>query len=577
MMASRFGFSPDGRLFLAVTPGFLHGKFPIRFFEKIKDGVWKLRTMLTPVVQDKVNLVKVWADQNDDGLEQPGEVKTYPDELGYWIQGWYMAINYDLSCYGGAKQIKVTGWTKCGAPEYDLTKAIPMPAPKTSRGGMGAQGNYGSSDGKYVLWNGNYGEDHSTFDCYEIASGPSAGSGQGKLMWTYPNNFTGVHGSHRACPPEVGMIRGAFDICGSVKLPPPIGNIWVIPTNKGEWHALTEKGYYLTRFWEGDAMKVEFPAKAVPGADCTRCPPGAGEEAFGGSICLGTNGQFSLQGGHTSFWDVQVNGLERTKALPGGKLSLSTADVEQAKAFRQRYLNVQEGDRTFAVAKATPAFTGDVVKDFGMKATKAFARQDNAKIKTALTWDEQNLYAAWQVMDDTPWVNGADAPEFMYARGDTVDLQLGLNPKAGARDKAEVGDLRLSIGSFQGQPTAVIYRRVVANAADKKPMKFVSGVYRDGVWMDSVTFPKDIKVSVKLAGDKKGYVVEAAIPWTTLGGKPEDGMKLSGDLGVTHGNKVGNDTVLRSYWANLSTGLVSDEVEELMMTPRAWGEIVLGK
>jgi hypothetical protein len=44
---------------------------------------------------------------------------------------------------------------------------------------------------------------------------------------------------------------------------------------------------------------------------------------------------------------------------------------------------------------------------------------------------------------------------------------------------------------------------------------------------------------------------------------------------VTHGNKAGNDTVLRSYWSNLSTGLVSDEVEELMMTPRAWGAIEL--
>jgi sugar lactone lactonase YvrE len=567
MMASRFGFSPDGRLFLAVTPGFLHGRFPIRFFEKTKGGAWKLRSMLAPLEQDKVKLVKAWADENDDGQEQPGEVKTYPDDLGAWIQGWYMAVNPDLSCYGGAKQIKVTGWTKCGAPVYDLSKAIPMPKPNGGRGGMGAQWNAGSADGRFVLWNGSYGDDHSTFDCYDIASG--------KLMWTYPNNFTGVHGSHRACPPEVGLIRGAYDICGSVKLPEPIGNIWVIPTNKGEWHALTEKGYYLTKFWEGDPMRVEFPDKAMPGADCTRCPPGAGEEAFGGSICLGTNGEFSLQGGHTSFWNVQVNGLDKARALAGGKLTLSPADVEQAQTFRQRYLKAQEGDRAFVVTKTTPAFSGDLVKDFGVKAVKAFARQDNAKVKIALAWDEQNLYAAWQVMDDTPWVNGADAPEFLYARGDTVDLQLGLNPKAGDREKAEVGDLRLSIGPFQTQPTAVIYRRVVDKGAEKKAMKFVSGVYRDGVWMESVTYPKDIKVSVKLAGDKKGYVVEAAIPWTALGAKPEAGLKLTGDLGVTHGNKAGNDTVLRSYWSNLSTGLVSDEVEELMMTPRAWGAIEL--
>lgn len=567
MMASRFGFSPDGRLFLAVTPGFLHGRFPIRFFEKVKDGVWKLRAMLAPAEQDKTKLVKAWADENDDALEQPEEVKTYPDDLGAWIQGWYMAVTPDLTCYGGAKQIRVTGWTPCGSPVYDLTQAKLLPAPADSkhRGGMGAQWNAGSADGRFVLWNGSYGNDHATVDCYDIASG--------KRMWTYPSNFTGVHGSHRACAPEVGMIRGAFDICGSVKLPEPIGNIWVIPTNKGEWHALTEKGYYLTSFWEGDPMKMEFPPEAIPGADCTRCPPGAGEEAFGGSITLGRDGQFSLQGGHSSFWNVKVNGLEKTKALAGGKLTLSAADVETAKSFRERFLKVQAGDRRFAVAKATPVFSGALAKDFGAKAVKSFARQDNARIQAALAWDDSNLYAGWQVQDDTSWVNGADAPEFLYARGDTVDLQLGTNAKP--HDKAELGDLRLSIGAFQGKPTAVLYRRVVAQPAEKKPMKFVSGVYRDGVQMDSVTFPTEVRVTVTLAADKKSYTVAAVIPWTVLGIKPQPGLALKGDLGATHGNKAGNDTVLRSHWANLSTGIVSDEVEELMMTPKEWGDFVL--
>ena len=102
---------------------------------------------------------------------------------------------------------------------------------------MGAQLGLGSADGKLMLYNGGYGEDHTTFDCYDIAAG--------RLLWTYPNNFTGVHGSHRACAPEVGMIRGAFDICGAATLPEPIGNIWVVPTNKGEWHLLTEKGYEM--------------------------------------------------------------------------------------------------------------------------------------------------------------------------------------------------------------------------------------------------------------------------------------------------------------------------------------------
>lgn len=570
MMASRYALGANGHVYLATTNGFLSAGHQIRIHEKISDGVWKLRTTLTPQGKDKEKTIAVWADANDDQQEQPEEVKTYPDELGGWIQGWYMAVTPDLTCYGGRKQVKVTGWTACGAPVYDLSQAKPLPAPKDGqyRGGMGAQWNAGSADNRFVLWNGSYGDDHATLDCFDIASG--------KLMWSYPSNFTGVHGSHRACAPEVGMLRGAYDICGSVTLPPPIGNIWVIPTNKGEWHAVTEQGYYLTKFWEGDGMKVELPGQAVPGVDCTRCPPGAGEEAFGGSISLSKAGEFSLQGGHTSFWNVKVSGLEKAKALAGGKLSLSAEDVATAAQYRSRQLAMQEGDRKLTIVRATPAFSGDLAKDFPAAAGKAFARQDNAKIRTALAWDDANLYAGWQVQDDTPWVNGADAPEFMYARGDTVDLQLQTDAKAPAgRKEAGTGDLRLSLGAFQGKPTAVIYRRV-AGGAERKPIAFNSGVYKNYI-MESVLFPSDIRISVKPAEDKKGYTVEAVIPWTVLGMKPEAGLVLRGDLGATHGNKAGNDTVLRSYWSNFSTGLVSDEVEELMLVPGAWGEFAFGR
>jgi hypothetical protein len=567
MMASRFGHGPGGRLYLATTPGFLSAWHPVRIFEKIADGEWKFRTMLSVIEEEGEKRVRIWADENDDQREQPGEIRTYPNDLGAWVQGWYMAMTQDLTFYGGMRRIAVTGWTACGAPQYDLTRATRMPSPGGGRGGMGAQANHGSADGRYVLWNGAYGVDHSTFDCFEIDSG--------RLLWTYPNNFTGVHGSHRAPPPEPGMIRGAFDIVGSVKLPDPIGNIWVIGTNKGEWHALTEKGYYLTRFWEGDVMKQEFPERASPGTDVSRCPPGAAEEAFGGSITLTTDGRFFLQGGHTSFWNVEVRGLERARPLAGGALTLSAADVATAGSYRERYLDIRKGERRIAVVRATPTFTGDIAADFGAANIRRFARQDNAGVRAALAWDDDNLYAAWEVEDETPWLNGADAPQYLYARGDTVDLQLGTDPAADPkRTKAEAGDLRLSIGPFQGKPTAVIYRRKVAEGEEKRPMSFSSGVYDNHV-EEHVAVLDEVRIVVKTAPDGKSYTVEAAIPWRTLGAKPRAGLVLRGDLGVTHGNRAGNDTVLRSYWANLDTGLVSDEVGELMVEPDRWGEFEL--
>ena len=44
---------------------------------------------------------------------------------------------------------------------------------------------------------------------------------------------------------------------------------------------------------------------------------------------------------------------------------------------------------------------------------------------------------------------------------------------------------------------------------------------------------------------------------------------------MTHGNRAGDDTALRTHWSNQHTGLVSDEVFELKMAPANWGELLL--
>jgi len=56
-----------------------------------------------------------------------------------------------------------------------------------------------------------------------------------------------------------------------------------------------------------------------------------------------------------------------------------------------------------------------------------------------------------------------------------------------------------------------------------------------------------------------------------LGLKITDGRALRGDFGATHGDKSGKDTRLRTHWNNQHTGIVDDEVFELMMEPKNWG------
>ena len=209
---------------------------------------------------------------------------------------------------------------------HRLRRAEVRPGPS----GEDAGRRLGSADGRRVLTSGDYGE---SIELDATASTSPAARSCGAI----PDNFVGVHGSHHACPPAVGMIRGSFGPCGTAKLPAPIGNIWVIPTNVGEWHILTEDGFYLTRLFQGDPMKIKWPEKAVPGAVIDDVPPGMGGEDFGGSICYARDGKLYVQAGKTGFWNLEVVGLDTVQGHAAARACRSpAADVPAGREAPRR-------------------------------------------------------------------------------------------------------------------------------------------------------------------------------------------------------------------------------------------------
>jgi hypothetical protein len=363
------------------------------------------------------------------------------------------------------------------------------------------------------------------------------------------------------------MIRGAFDVAGVAKLPAPIGGIFVIPTNVGEWHVLTQSGFYLTRLFQGDPLKVRWPAQAVPGADMSDAPPGLGGEDFGGSIAQGPDGTLHVQAGKTGFWNLDVTGLESVRGLRGGTVTIGAQDIVRARALKDAAQQARAGTRTGTAVRLTPTFTGVLDRDFAGAEILRYGRQEDAAVRTAVTWDDRRLYVGWEVQDNTPWINSATDPVQLYLGGDTVDLQLGVDPTADPnRAEAASGDLRVSIGPFQGKPTAVLYRKV---SDVKKPRAFSSGVVK-AYAMDYVSLLPGAAVTVTVTANRR-YVVEASIPLSDLGLTPRDGLAIRGDVGCTHGDVAGSRTRLRSYWNNRHTGIVDDAVFELQMEPRYWG------
>lgn len=563
MGASRFATGANGRLYLVVAPGwYVFGPSPfITIYERLGDADYKPRARFDFEGKDSAAKTHYWADANGDERQQPDEVTTVPGELQF--NNWYLGVTPTLTLYRGRSQWKVAGFTPAGAPLYNLASPVALPA--TDPGMADSQNTdvgLGSADDRLVLYEGNYLADRTTFRAFDIASG--------RMLWSYPNNFVGVHGSHNATGPEVGMIRGSYGVLGTAKLPDPIGNVWAIGTNVGEWHLLTGDGFYLTRLFEPDALKVHFPEQPVPGADMSEAPPGLGGEDFGGSLTLGTDGKLYVQAGKTAFWNLEVTGLESVRALPGGRVSLVAADLPKARAIREAQLQVVQGKKTASVKRGMPAFSGNLDADFKGSDVVTFKKGDDAVVRSAAAWDAQTFSVGWDVAGSRAWTNSAKAPEDMYLSGDTVDLQLGTDPAAPKdRSEAALGDLRLSIGSFGGKPTAVLYRRV---SAQKRPKPFNSGVFHNYV-MDYVGVVPDVKITVT-RGDK-GTTIEAAVPLAVLGLKPTEGLALRGDFGATYGDPAGQRTRLRVYWSNQQTGIVDDAVAELMMQPRNWGDLKL--
>jgi len=542
----------NGKLYLVT---FNTGQFVsnpgLSIRERLGDAKFAMRGTIVQNPQEKKTVF--WADANGDEQQQPEELATHPEALTMWgYLGFTPNMNSDLTIYANGLQFKVADFTKCGAPRYDVAAAR-----KVARMDGGA---LSTPDNRKVV-----ATDERYFECYDAADG--------RLLWKYPNTFSGVHGSHAAPPPEVGLIRGAFGLVGNALLPKPVGGIWAINGNIGEWHVLTEDGFYLTRLFQGDGFKIQWPDQAVPGAILDNVPPGLGGEDFGGSLRQGKDGKVYIQAGKTGLWNVEVTGLDAIQEIPGGKVAMGADDVKTAQTFREKQLQAAVGNKKYTVRKARVEFTGNLdadFKDFKPTEKPAFEKQKGSRVRVAMAHDDANLYVGWEVQDDTPWVNGADAPEFLYARGDTVDLQLGTDPAADkTRGEPVKGDLRLSIGNFKGQPTAVVYRKV---ADEKKPKTFSSGVVKEYL-MDSVVALTEAKVSVKVDAQAKRYVVEATIPLASLGLKLTDGQTLRGDFGATHGDKAGADTILRTHWNNQTTGIVNDEVFELRMEPKNWGEL----
>lgn len=493
-----------------------------------------------------------WSDRDGDGKPQPGEVEIFDFRLGG--TSWPSLVNRQLEVQMGGRVMKPVAFTACGAPVYDPAAAPPRKLPVGTLYATAV-----ARDGSLLI-NGD----------------PLTGlDAAGNVVWTYPNRFVGVHGTARAPEPRPGHLVGTLGIIGQEEVP-GVGEVFMLSSNSGEWYLFTADGLLAATVWHdlrtpGVRSWGSWELAGLPKAELGMSLDNvslAGEH-FGGSFQRTDDGKYYLVAGHHHTSIAELSGLETLRRLEETRLTVAGADLAALAAWNVR-LEVGAARKlppkivTLAAPPAPVKPDGDL-GEWDAAAFTAIGKRGAFAVRA----DSENLYVAWRVDSGQPLRNAGDVPSLLLKTGDSVDLQIGADPDADpGRAQPAPGDQRLLISMFEGQPIGVLYRHRVPGTPENERVGFSSPWRTEYVDRIDRLDPANIGI----ARTPKGYAVEAVVPLELLGLKPRPGRTYKIDFGILSADSGGQSTVVRTYWANPATGLVSDVPGEIMLTPGLWGE-----
>ncbi|MGI5869731.1 MAG: sugar-binding protein [Kiritimatiellia bacterium] len=516
-----------------------------------------------------------WNDANRDGRIQRDECdivqpasprdkrnpRAIPIPMG---SGWGERIGPDFTFYvNGISRCSPTSFTDEGAPVYTRESLQPL--------GVNEQGDLVPVPAEDLLL-------CLSFKGY---AGPTRIAGidtkDGGVLWTYPNPYPGVHGSHRAPMPSPGSVIGPLKIVGVAHVNDEVGRVFLMRGNLGQDFFMTTDGLFVgAMFQDGRLPGETLPDKESSLVGMPMENFSHGGEPFNGWFGKQDDGKIRMTTGfpRQAAMILTVNGLESIRRFDAGKLEVTAERLEAADRDNLARAERAAPPKVYVAQRFdTPPKINGSLNGWEGVASLAIARPGFPFKGTArMAYDDANLYVAYSVQDDSPWLNEGKDCTRLFKTGDAVDLQLSTNgaltDQANRRDPA-AGDVRVVLSQLGGKPVAVLMKPVDPTADPKAAVDYTSPVApkhfdRVEVLADAV---------VRVARSDKGYVVEASLPLSSLGLKPARGLNVRGDFGFISSDASGTINVARTYWANKDTNLVNDLPQESWFTPSAWGLI----
>lgn len=393
----------------------------------------------------------------------------------------------------------------------------------------------------------------------------------GRVLWSYPNPFPGVHGSHEATMDRPGLVIGSLFLSGVVEAKNP-GGFFTIRGNSGQDFLFTLDGLMVGSLFR-DARHPganSLPATEAELRQKNLMDYTLGFEPFMGWFGKQSDGvvRLTLPTAGQAVMIARLEGLDGIKRLEPIQIKLTEADVvsrsssDHEEPDLKKTATVRRVPEDFKFTDASEWKTSDSLRIENSGAA------ESAKVR--LAYNEKFLFLEYTVTDASPWKNhGADFRK-LFKSGDAVDFQFG---PFGSRKDPGAADSRILIAPLDGKPAAVWMKPVIVEPSKKEPYVYESPVGRREFQL--VRLAPEVGVSVETRSN--GYVVQAAIPLGLLGVKsPAEGSWWA-DFGIILSDDAGQTNVARRYWNHSRTNLVSDLPSEAWFSPGTGGELKFAK
>jgi hypothetical protein len=502
----------------------------------------------------KTGLMGTWSDPGEGHALAEGwqvtDHSAYPVSAHGPQQGWGAYFDEDFNLYmhdwsdheaGGVWKIPVARWT-AAAPVYLWEKAEHVGLPREHgllHGASGARAAF-YHQGAVYAFNGGYnnaglpgvGHGHD----WEFAQITKYDARSGHPLWHAGQRADGfvAPGEHYAPTSPAGVIDGYLFWTDENSLI----HVWDV-----------EHGLYV------DTLLEDGSRGLVPS------PYTVWVELFNSRVFRHPKtGKVYLLAASDAIHVFEVLGADRKPVRFQGEFTLTEADLQRAQ--HQWLARSAPKQRTLQIPRCRGPVTidGDLA-EFAHASAATMVLSEHARGTARLMYDEQELYVAFDVQDDSPWRNAGSDLSTLFKTGDTVDLWLGPSP-----GKRELGtkDVRLLFAPQGDGTVAVAFRPKVEGKAKRVPFRSPSGE----IWMDRVEMLSDVTVAVQRTS--AGYRLEAAIPRAEIGLEgPLDRIGL--DLSINFSDPAGQRNVARMHWARNGAAMVYDLPSEARLEPENWG------